>query len=58
MKQPEIPANERYYKKKDFTEESIVTAYENLTNGMIDEYLNVKDKKCMENPIVINDLFK
>ena len=58
MEQPGIPSDEKYYKKKDFTEESVAIAYENIKNGLVDEYLTNRKEKCFKSPIIINDIFK
>lgn len=54
---PKIELNsseEKYYKKKDFTEESLTKAYNNLSNKMIEKYL--ENRTYFENkyPIIKN----
>ena len=45
-------ANEKIYKKKDFNETSLVSLYENITNGMLKNYLSNKKKRDQKVPIV------
>ena len=50
--------NEKYYRKKDFTEDTVKQMYLNFQNNMINEYLNNKlerDKKVpmIQNPILL-----
>ena len=45
-------ANEKTYKKKDFNETSLVSLYENITNGMLKNYLSNKKKRDQKVPIV------
>ena len=54
---PQIKMNnykERYYKKKDFTEDSLKLAYKNISNGSIKAYLKNKDKIDLMFPIINN----
>lgn len=44
----------RYYRKIDFTEESLCKAYDNLSNGMIVEYLKNKTIYEEKYPIIVN----
>ena len=45
MDQVKIDKKEvRYYRKKDFTEDSIEKTYNNLAKGIINEYLSNKVK--------------
>ena len=43
------------YKKSDFSKQSVLQLYENLKNGMIDEYLLNKKDKCKKVPILEQD---
>ena len=54
MPQPEKPLNEKYYKKKDFSEESVSIMYKNFSNGLVEKYLNEKPKRDSNVPIVEN----
>jgi len=49
---------ERYYKKKDFTENAIKTAYYNIENGLVENYLNEKKELCNKYPIITNSIFE
>lgn len=48
--------NEKYYRQSDFTEDSLKVAYQNLSNGLINKYLNNKKKIDLKYPIIINQL--
>lgn len=49
----EFPAQpRRYYKNSDFTNESLVQIYDNLQNGMIEQYLNHQNHLHLNNPII------
>lgn len=54
MPQPPIPSNERVYKRKDYTEESVLTLYKNFDNGLISRYLNEELDRCARVPIIRN----
>jgi len=54
MPPPPRPEAERYYKKKDFTEEAVIRLYENFHNGMIDRYLAEYEARVRKYPIVQN----
>lgn len=54
MPQLPIPSNERVYKKKDYTEESVVTLYKNFESGLIERYLSEEVDRCMKVPILTN----
>lgn len=45
---------EKVFKKKDFTEESVRQAYNNLCNGMIENYLEHKEEIDSKYPIIQN----
>jgi methionyl-tRNA formyltransferase len=49
-----VSANERVYKKKDFTEESVATLYANFANGLVDRFLSQRDERCRAAPILHN----
>ena len=53
---PQIPSSpaHRYYKKKDYSEESVATLYQNFCDGMIDEYLRDQKSRCAAVSIVEN----
>ena len=44
----------RYYKKKDFTEEALNTAYININDGLIENYLLQKHELDTRYPLVVN----
>ena len=44
----------RYYKKKDFTEDSLEIAYKNLSEGAILKYLQNKIELEKQYPIIEN----
>lgn len=48
---------ERYYKKKDFTEDALAQAYRNLEQGLIEDYLLKEEFLVEEYPIITNSLF-
>jgi folate-dependent phosphoribosylglycinamide formyltransferase PurN len=55
MEQIVLSSNEqRYYRKKDFTETSLIQAYKNISNGMIDQYLINKTQFENQYPIIKN----
>lgn len=56
MPQLPIPSNERVYKKKDYTEESVVTLYRNFESGLIERYLNEEVDRCTKVPILTNPI--
>ncbi len=51
--EPEVE-NDRYYKKKDFSEEATRRLYENFSSGMIETYLDEADTRCARVPILEN----
>lgn len=46
--------DERYYRKKDFTEESVAVLYRNMASGMINDYLSQQEQLDEEFPIIEN----
>jgi methionyl-tRNA formyltransferase len=46
--------NERYYKQKDFTEDSLLKVYDNLKKGVIEYYIKRKNKIDNKYPIINN----
>ncbi len=58
MPQLPIPSNEKVYKRKDYTEESVLTIYENFNNGLIDKYLKEEEARCSKVPIIRNSVLK
>jgi len=55
MNQLEIDSNDvRYYRKKDFTEESLAKAFKNISTGMIVQYLKYKTYHENQFPIINN----
>ncbi len=56
MNQIEIPNSQiKEYRKNDFTEDSIITAYENMKNGLIETFLENYDAKIKSINIVENE---
>ena len=58
MVQPSEPEQVKYYRKKDFTEESVRQLYKNFCNGMIERYLAEKEKRnacvpLVKNPVIV-----
>ena len=49
--------NQKIYKKNDFDEDSLQIAYNNISNGLIQKYLNEKDQKDQLFPIVDNSKY-
>jgi phosphoribosylglycinamide formyltransferase-1 len=49
--------NERYYRKKDFTEDALIMAYNNLKQGLIDDFLENKNTLYDRYPIISNPFF-
>lgn len=49
-------STERYYRKKDFTEESLKIAYRNISNGLINKYLDDKNNLDLQFPIITNSI--
>jgi hypothetical protein len=61
MPQPPMPADERVYRKKDFSEEATRTLYRNFSSGMIATYLAEQGQRramvpILENPAVTAEL--
>ena len=54
MPQPPEPEVVRYYRKKDFIEESVKLLRENLCNGMIERYLARREQRDARFPLVRN----
>lgn len=54
MPQLPIPSNEKVYKKKDYTEESVLTLYKNFNDALIGRYLIEETDRCAKVPIVNN----
>ncbi|MBC8213215.1 MAG: hypothetical protein H8E71_01030 [Candidatus Marinimicrobia bacterium] len=55
MSQLEIDSSDvRYYRKRDFTEESLAKAYKNMSGGMIEQYLKNKSYHEDQSPIINN----
>jgi len=55
-KMPQLPnlPNTKAYKKKDYTEISALSLYENFSNDLIDKYLNEEMDRCAKAPIIEN----
>jgi methionyl-tRNA formyltransferase len=54
MQQPKVNGTERYYRKKDYTEESVAKLYSNITGGMVETYLAESDRRNGRVPLVLN----
>lgn len=46
--------NERYYRKKDFTEDALIIAYKNMNEGLIENFLKNKEDLDRMYPIITN----
>jgi folate-dependent phosphoribosylglycinamide formyltransferase PurN len=54
MEQPATPKDEKYYRRKDFSEEAVKRMYDNIADGMIDTYLDKQAERCARVPIITN----
>ena len=54
LAQPSVPSESRYYTSKDFTEESVVALYKNFQDGLIDRYLEEKQTRWSQLPLIRN----
>lgn len=54
MPQLPIPSDEKVYKKKDYTEQSVLTLYKNFNDDLIGKYLNEEIARCTKVPIIKN----
>lgn len=54
MPQLPIPSNEKIYKKKDYTEQSVLTLYKNFNDDLIGRYLIEEIDRCAKVPIIKN----
>ena len=54
MPQLPIPSDEKVYKKRDYTAESVATIYNNFQNGLIAKYLSEESERCARVPILQN----
>ena len=54
MPQLPIPADVHYYRRKDFTEESVMTLQNNFLSGMVEKYIDDKNDRCEAVPILAN----
>lgn len=48
------PADYHYYRRGDFSEQSVKLLHENLMSGMVDKYIEQQRKRCAAVPIVEN----
>lgn len=44
----------RFYRKSDFTEDTVHAVYKNLADGLLERYLQEQDVRTARTPIVIN----
>jgi len=58
MEQPETPDNEHYYTTSDYSTEATQQLYENFDNGLVDNYLEKKDERTADVPLVKNPAVK
>ena len=56
MPQLPIPKDENVYKKKDFSQESVLKLYKNFKNDLITIYLEEESARCARVPIVENPI--
>jgi hypothetical protein len=54
MPQLPRPSNEKVYRKKEYTEESVKILYRNFEKGLIERYLNEEVDRCAKVPILTN----
>jgi methionyl-tRNA formyltransferase len=54
MPQPSTSTTDRYYKKKDYTEESVAALYANFSTGLVERYLAELPARHARAPIVQN----
>lgn len=57
MKQPPFYRDEKIYKKRDYTEESVVKLYDNFNNNLVNNYLKHEGEECKKYPIINNKIF-
>ena len=56
MRQLVTPADVHYYRRKDFTEESVVSLRNNFSAGMIEKYIDERSERCEAVPILVNSV--
>lgn len=56
MPQIPVPKNEKLYKQKDYTEESVAMLYQNFNDQIIDRYLSEQSSRCEQVPIIENSV--
>jgi phosphoribosylglycinamide formyltransferase 1 len=56
--QPAEPPNVRYYKKKDYTEESVKVLYQKFSENLVDRYLTEEAARTAKAPLVINPVLQ
>jgi methionyl-tRNA formyltransferase len=54
MPQPAQSSTDRYYKKKDYTEESVAALYANFSAGLVERYLTEHSARHGRVPLVLN----
>jgi phosphoribosylglycinamide formyltransferase-1 len=54
MPQPPPPDRPKVYRKRDYTEESVVTLYRNFADGLIETYLRDEKARGARVPLVVN----
>lgn len=54
MPQHPIPSDEKVYKNKDYTEQSVLTLYKNFNDDLIGKYLHEEIARCTRVPIIKN----
>jgi len=58
MPQLSVPPDAKLYRKRDYTEESVLTLRKNFRNGMIEKYLDEEAERCAKVPIIENPALK
>jgi len=55
MPQLPVPLNERFYKRRDYTEDSVLILYKNFYKNLIGKYLIERNDRCKKVPIIKNN---
>jgi methionyl-tRNA formyltransferase len=54
QQQPPLPSAPRFYRKRDFTEQSVADLYQAFADGLVERYLSERDDRIARAPIVRN----
>lgn len=57
MQQLPAPAEAKYYRRKDFREDTVARAYGNLDEGLVERYLSEQESRRRNVPIITNAFF-